>query len=79
MQNNYLSHEQLRGKMTLVHAEKRELRLQALNLRFKNSKLSSTLHQRILLNISDNNIPSLGEVVNVALHNSRSVPYIAEK
>ena len=60
MENNYLSHKQLCDKMTF-HADKRKLCLQALNLRFKYSKLSSTLklHQKLLLTIPDNNIPCL--------------------
>ena len=43
MQNGYLSHQQLNDKAVSIQAEKRDLRLQSLNLQFKNSKLCSTL------------------------------------
>ena len=79
--NTYLSHNQLCEKAHMLQEEKRRLRLQVMNTIFKNSRLCATLsmHQRLLVSFSENNIPRLQQLVNVALKNNRSISYIVSK
>ena len=79
--NTYLSHNQLCEKAHMLQEEKRRLRLQVMNTVFKNSRLCATLsmHQRLLVSISENNIPRLQQLVNVSLKNNHSISYIFQK
>ena len=60
---------------------KREAQLEVLNVTIRNRKLTGTLnmHQRFLVNISNNNIPRLRQLVNVALKNKRNISHIVSK
>ena len=79
--NDMLSLQQLCDKLAHVQKEKRDLRLQVLNSNFKNSKLygTITIHERLMLLISENKIPRLQQLVKVALNNNRNIGYIVSK
>ena len=81
MNHIYLSHSQLSEKAKSSQEEKRLLRLKLMNSSFKNSKLCATLtlHERFVVLISENNIPRLQQLVNVALRNNRSITHIVTK
>ena len=79
--NCFLNYKQLSMKCNTHHQEMRKSRLEILSLQCKLNKLGKTLdmHQRFLLNISNNDIPRLKELVSVALRNKHSVSYIVSK
>ena len=81
LNNKYLTYHQLQQKCDQLQKAKRDMELKKYNLSCKNSKLAGTLdmHQRILINISENNIPRLTQLISVALRNKRSVSYIMNK
>ena len=81
MNHSYLSHSQLSEKAKALYEEKREMRLYLMNSLFKNSKLCTTLsmHERFLVSISENNLPRLQQLVNVALKNHSSISHIVTK
>ena len=81
MNHQYLSHKQLSEKAILLQEQKRELRLQLMNSKFKNSKLCDTvsLHNRFLVEIADNKVLRLQQLVKAALNNNRSISYILSK
>ena len=72
MKHAYLSHDQLSQKARKLQEEKRNLRLQLMSSKFKCSKLCATLslHERFLVDISENNIPLLQQLVHIALKNN---------
>ena len=76
MNNRYFTHSQFVKKFGSFQSEKRELRLHFLNTTFKNSRLSGTLHQRFLINISEQNVPRLQPLLSVALRKGRGLSYI---
>ena len=69
MNNKTLTHSRLVKKVECTQSEKRELRLRLLNATVRNSRLCGTLalHQRFLVNISEQNIPRLQQLLSVAL------------
>ena len=75
LNNKYLTFHQLEKKSSVCQIAKREEQLEVLNVTIRNSKLTGTLnmHQRSLVNISNNNIPRLRQLVNVALTHKRSI------
>ena len=77
----YLSHKQLSEKARQLQVEKRNLRLELMNSKFKCSKLCATLsmYQRFLVSIAENNLPRLQQLVQIALKNNRSIGYIVSK
>ena len=79
--NNFLSHDQISEKARKFRTEKETLRLKLLNSVFRYSKLCSTLalHERLLVHISENNVPRLQQLVAVARNNNRGIPYIVSQ
>ena len=79
--NHSLNYKQLSIKCNTHHQEMRKSRREILSLQGKLNKLGKTLymHQKFLLNISNNDIPRLNELVSVALQNKCSVSYIVSK
>ena len=77
----YLTYRQLSSKIEALIKDKSLQRLERYKVNNKLERLNKTLslHQRLLVQISENNVPRLQGLVNVALKNNRSISYIVEK
>ena len=81
MNNLYLTYTQLKNKIGKLQEQKSLLTIEKYRANEKANKLGKTLslYKRFVLERSQNNIPRLENLVNVALRNRRSINYILEK
>ena len=79
--NKYLNHRQLSDKSKHYHVELNRSKLELVRLRSRINKIgeSVSLHQRLLVEIANNNVPRLNQLVAVALRNNRGISYILSK
>ena len=81
LNHKYMTYHQLQQKCEQLQIAKRDSELKEVNLSYKNSRLIGTLnmHQRFLAIVSENNIPKLKQLINVALKKKRNLSYIINK
>lgn len=81
LKNKYFNHKQLSDKSNRYHADLNRSKLEIVRLRSRINKIGESviLHQRLLVEIANNNVPRLNQLVAVALRNNRSISYILGK